>query len=95
MITAIDFAPGDIVRVHQRIKEGDKSRIQIFKGIVLGIRGRGINKMFTVQKMVGHISIERIWPVNSPAIEKVEIEKHPRKKIRHSRLNHLRVPKTS
>ncbi len=93
MITSIDFAPGDIVKVHQRIKEGDKTRIQIFKGVVLQIRGRGINKMFTVMKMVGAISVERIWPVNSPALEKVEIEARPRKRIRRAKLNYLKIPK--
>lgn len=94
MISAVDFAPGDIVKVHQRIKEGDKTRIQIFKGVVLGIKGRGINKMFTVQKMVGPISVERIWPVNSPNIEKVEIDEHPRRRIRRAKLNYLKVPKS-
>ncbi len=95
MITAINFAPGDIVKVHQRIREGDKTRIQIFRGVVLGIRGRGENKMFTVQKKVGQISVERIWPVNSPLLEKVEIDEKPRKKIRRAKLNYLKVPKTS
>jgi large subunit ribosomal protein L19 len=95
MITSIDFRPGDIVKVHQRIKEGDKTRVQVFKGVVLGINGRGINKMFTVQKMVGPIAVERIWPVNSPMLEKVEVDEHPRKRIRRAKLNYLKVPKTS
>lgn len=95
MDTAINFASGDTIKVHQKIKEGDKTRIQIFKGIVLGIRGRGINKMFTVQKMVGSISVERIWPINSPAIQKIEIDEHPRKRIRRAKLNYLKIPKTS
>lgn len=94
MIATIDFVPGDIVKVHQRIKEGDKSRIQIFKGVVIQIKGRGLNKMFTVQKMVGPISVERIWPVNSPNIEKVEIDEHPRRRIRRAKLNYLKVPKS-
>lgn len=94
MITTIDFAPGDIVKVHQRIKEGDKTRLQVFKGVVIQIRNRGINKMFTVLKMVGPISVERIWPVNSPMIEKVEVDEHPRKKIRRAKLNYLKVPKS-
>ena len=93
MITNIAFAPGDVVKVHQRIKEGDKSRVQVFKGVVLGIRGRGINKMFTVMKMVGRISVERIWPVNSPALEKVEIEEQPRKRVRRAKLNYLKIAK--
>src|SRR6266700_113110 len=95
MLTAINFNPGDIVKVHQRIQEGDKTRIQIFKGVVLQIRGRGENKMFTVQKMVGQISVERIWPVNSPNIEKVEVDAHSKKKIRRAKLNYLKVAKVS
>lgn len=94
MLTTVDFAPGDIVKVHQKIREGDKTRIQIFKGTVLGIRGRGINKMYTVMKMVGNISVERIWPVNSPMVEKVEIDEHPRKRIRRAKLNYLKVKKS-
>lgn len=93
MIATINFAPGDIVKVHQRIKEGDKTRIQIFKGVVLGIKGRGINKMFTVQKMVGPISVERIWPINSPLLEKIEVDERPRKRVRRAKLNYLKVPK--
>ena len=60
MLQVIDFKPGDTVKVHQKIQEGEKTRVQIFKGIVLGIRGRGENRMFTVMKMVGHIAVERI-----------------------------------
>ncbi len=95
MLQQIDFVPGDIVKVHQRIQEGDKTRVQVFKGTVLQIRGRGVNKMFTVMKMVGQISVERIWPVNSPNIEKVEIDAHSKKKIRRAKLNYLKVPKTN
>jgi large subunit ribosomal protein L19 len=93
MITSIDFAPGDVVKVYQKINEGDKTRIQIFKGVVLQIKGRGENKMFTVQKLVGAIAVERIWPVNSPMIEKVEIDSHPRRRIRRAKLNYLKVAK--
>ena len=71
MINQVTFAPGDIVKVHQKIQEGDKTRIQIFQGTVLGMKGRGINRSFEVQKMVGQISVERIWPIASPNIEKV------------------------
>jgi len=93
MLQVIDFAPGDIVKVHQKIQEGDKTRIQIFKGTVLQVRGRGINKMFTVQKRVGQIAVERIWPLNSPNLSKIEIAEHPKKKIRRAKLNYLKVPK--
>ncbi len=93
MLQTINFAPGDIIKVHLKIREGEKTRIQVFKGVVLGIRGRGENKMFTVQKMVGQISVERIWPINSPLIEKIEVAEHPRKRIRRAKLNYLKVPK--
>ena len=61
MLKSIDFNPGDIVRVSQKIKEGDKTRIQNFDGTVLSIRGRGENKTFTVRKVVGDIAVEKIW----------------------------------
>lgn len=93
MLQQVTFVPGDIVKVHQKIQEGDKTRTQIFKGTVLGMRGRGVNKMFTVMKMVGQISVERIWPVNSPNVEKVEVEAHSKKKIRRAKLNYLKVAK--
>ncbi len=93
MLQVINFVPGDIVKVHQKIQEGEKTRIQIFKGTVLQIRGRGINKMFTVQKKVGQIAVERIWPVNSPNVSLVEVAEHSKKKIRRAKLNYLKVPK--
>lgn len=93
MLQVIDFVPGDIVKVHQKIQEGEKTRIQIFKGTVIQIRGRGINKMFTVQKMVGQIAVERIWPVNSPNLSKIEIDAHSKKKIRRAKLNYLKFAK--
>ena len=93
MITDITFKPGDIVKVHQKIQEGDKTRIQIFQGTVLGIRGRGISRTFTVQKMVGQIGVERIWPVMSPNIAKVEVVAHAKRRVRQAKLGHLRIPK--
>jgi large subunit ribosomal protein L19 len=102
MIDTIDFVPGDIVRVHQLIKETDttakgagkeKTRIQIFEGVVLGIKGRTENKSFTVRKMVEDISIERIFPVNSPSIKKVEIKGHLKNKTRRAKLTYLKSPK--
>lgn len=90
MIQEVNFVPGDVIRVHQKIKEGDKSRIQVFEGTVLGVRGRGENKTFTVRKSVGDVAVERIWPINTPQIEKVEVKAHSRKKIRRSKLTYLR-----
>src|SRR3990172_7179633 len=72
MIKDVDFVPGDIIRVHERIKEGDKSRIQIFEGTVLALKGRGENQSFTVMKIVGDIGVEKIFPIKSPNVEKVE-----------------------
>lgn len=89
----IDFAPGDTVRVHQKIREGDKTRTQIFEGIVLAIRGRGENKSFTARKVVGDIAVERIWPINSLNIQKIEVKSHPRDRIRRSKLYFLRDKK--
>ncbi|MDP3987729.1 MAG: 50S ribosomal protein L19 [Candidatus Levybacteria bacterium] len=93
MISQIDFVPGDIIKVHQKVKEDTKTRIQIFEGVVLGIRGRGENKMFTVRKLVGEIAVERIFPVNSPNIDKVQIKEHSKKKIRRAKLYYLRKTK--
>lgn len=90
MIKAIDFVPGDIVKVHQKIKEDEKTRIQIFEGVVLAIRGRGENKTFTVRKTVGTIAVERIWPIASPNIDRVEIKAHSKKRIRRAKLYYLR-----
>lgn len=93
MIQTINFAPGDTVRVHQKITEGDKTRTQLFEGTVLAIKGRGENKMFTVRKVVGDVAVERIWPVRSPNIEKVDVKSHPKRRIRRSKLYYLRKSK--
>lgn len=85
----LNFRPGDTVRVHQKIKEGEGAKTQIFEGIVLGIRGRGENKSFTVRKIaVGGIGVERIWPVNSPSIEKVVVKRKGH--VRRAKLYYLR-----
>lgn len=91
MIKTIDFSVGDTVRVHTKIKEGEKTRTQIFQGVVLGIKGRGENKSFRVQKMVGDIGVERIWHVGNPNVDKVEFKEKPKKTPRRSILNHLRT----
>lgn len=85
-----NFVSGDVVRVHQKIKEDEKTRIQIFEGVVLGIKGRGENKSFTVRKVVGNVAVERIWPLSSPNIEKVDVKAHSKKKIRRAKLTYLR-----
>lgn len=88
------FNPGDTIRVHQKIQEGDKTRIQVFEGIVLGIKGRGENKSFRVQKMVGEVGVERIWQLASPLIAKIEIKQKSKKRVKRSKLYNLRVPKS-
>lgn len=90
MITNVDFVPGDLLKVYQKIKEGDKVRTQIFEGVVLGIKGRGENKMFTVRKLVGDIAVEKIFPINSPSIEKTVVKAHSKQKVRKAKLYHLR-----
>lgn len=67
------FEVGDIINVHFRIVEGDKERTQIFQGVVISRKGRGINEMATVRKVVDEVGVERIFPINSPLIAKFEI----------------------
>lgn len=93
MISQIDFVVGDIIKVFQKVTEGEKTRIQIFEGVLMGIKGRGENKTFTVRKLVGDIAVERIFPVISPNIEKVEVKSHSKKKIRRAKLYYLRGTK--
>ena len=84
-----DFGPGDTVRVHQRVIEGEKERIQIFEGVVMQRRGVGMSETFMVRKISsGGIGVERIYPLNSPRIAK--IERLRRGKVRRSRITYLR-----
>ena len=82
------FDIGDIVDVHQRIVEGDKERIQIFSGTVIMRRGAGINTMFTVRRIVNNEGVERIFPLHSPKIEKLEVKR--KSKVRRAKLYYLR-----
>lgn len=93
MIKAINFTEGDLVRVHERIKDGEKFRIQVFEGTVISIKGRGDNRNFTVMKIVGDIGVEKIFPIKSPNLEKVEFKAHSKKKIMRSKLYYMRLPK--
>jgi len=70
------FKVGDGVRVHTKVREGDKERIQIFSGIVIALKGSGIHESFTVRRISYGEGVERVFPVNSPNIDKIEIEKN-------------------
>ena len=83
-----DFKAGDTVRVHVKVKEDDKERIQVFEGIVLGIRGRSAGRSFTVRKISYGVGVERTFPLNSPSIDKIEVVK--RGKSRRAKLFYLR-----
>lgn len=84
----IDFRSGDNVSVSYRIIEGAKERIQIFRGDVIQIKGEGLNKTFTVRKMSNGVGVERIFPINSPAIADIKVLK--RGKVRRAKLYYLR-----
>jgi large subunit ribosomal protein L19 len=83
-----EFRPGDTVKVHVRVIEGNKERIQVFQGVVIARRGGGTRESFTVRKMSGGIGVERIFPLHSPVIEKVEVVRMGR--VRRAKLYYLR-----
>lgn len=70
-----DFKVGDGVRVHLKVKEGDKTRIQVFAGIVIARKGGGIQETFTVRRIASGVGVEKVFPVHSPTIEKVEVDR--------------------
>ena len=87
-----EIRPGDIIKVHQKIKEGDKQRIQLFEGLVIAAKhGRGIQGTITVRKVAQGIGVERIFPLHSPFIEKIELVK--RTKVRRAKLAYIRTAK--
>lgn len=83
-----DFRPGDTVRVHVKVIEGNRERIQVFEGTVIGRRGRGINETFTVRRVSYGVAVERIFPVHSPRIDRIEVVRHGR--VRRAKLYYLR-----
>lgn len=83
------FAAGDTVNIHYRVREGDKERIQQYQGVVISERGSGANKTFTVRKMSGNVGVERIFPLYSPFIAKIDVVR--RGKVRRSKLFYLRA----
>ncbi len=86
--TPADFSVGDTVRVHTKVVEGDKERIQIFSGVVIGKRGHGLNETFTVRRISYGEGVERVFPIHSPRVEKVEVERHGA--VRRAKLTYLR-----
>ena len=85
---AVDFAVGDSVRVHTKVVEGDKERIQIFSGVVMGRRGRGLNETFTVRRISYGEGVERVFPIHSPRVDKIEVER--KGSVRRAKLTYLR-----
>lgn len=83
-----DFRPGDTVRIHNKVVEGDSERIQYFDGVVIGRKGSGISETFTVRKVSFGVGIERIFPLHSPRVDKIEVLKQG--KVRRAKLFYLR-----
>jgi large subunit ribosomal protein L19 len=82
------FEVGDSVRVHTKVVEGDKERIQIFSGVVIGKRGRGLNETFTVRRISYGEGVERVFPLHSPRVDKIEVERQG--SVRRAKLTYLR-----
>jgi len=83
-----NFKSGDTITVFYEIREGEKVRTQFFKGVVIQIKGTGLTKTFTIRKMSGTVGIERIFPINLPTIQKIEVNKRGR--VRRSRIYYFR-----
>ena len=83
-----EFRVGDTVRVHAKIKEGNRERIQVFEGTVLKIQGGSNRETFTVRKVSNGVGVEKTWPMHSPNVEKVEVVR--KGKVRRAKLNYLR-----
>ncbi len=83
-----EFGAGDTITVYSEIREGEKTRTQFFRGVVIQVKGTGRTKTFTIRKMSGTIGVERIFPLNSPNIQKIEVNK--RGSVRRKRINYFR-----
>ncbi len=83
-----EFSAGDTITVYYEIKEGQKTRTQFYKGVVIQIKGSGVSKTFTIRKMSGTVGVEKIFPINMPAIQKVEINK--KGSVRRARIYYFR-----
>jgi large subunit ribosomal protein L19 len=83
-----DFRPGDTLKVHVRVKEGNRSRIQVFQGVVIRRQGGSVRETFTVRKISYGVGVERTFPVHSPSIDRIEVVTHGR--VRRAKLYYLR-----
>ncbi|NLY52460.1 MAG: 50S ribosomal protein L19 [Firmicutes bacterium] len=83
-----DFRPGDTVRVHVKVVEGERERIQVFEGVVIARSGGGVRETFTVRKVSQGVGVERIFPLHSPRVEKIEVIRRGR--VRRAKLYYLR-----
>lgn len=83
-----EFRPGDTVKVHVNVAEGDKQRIQVFQGVVIARRGSGTRETFTVRKISGGVGVERVFPLQAPLIDKIEVVRRGR--VRRAKLYYLR-----
>ena len=83
-----DFRAGDTVRVHVKVVEGSKERIQVFQGVVIGRKGGGIRETFNVRKVSGGVGVERLFPLHSPSIDRIEVVRRGR--VRRAKLYYLR-----
>tara|TARA_B100001173_G_scaffold307098_1_gene315073 strand:+ start:303 stop:647 length:345 start_codon:yes stop_codon:yes gene_type:complete len=83
-----EFSAGDTITVYYEIREGDKSRTQFFKGVIIQIKGQGLSKSFTIRKMSGTVGVERVFPLNLPTIQKIEINK--KGKVRRSKIYYFK-----
>lgn len=84
-----EFRAGDTITVYYEIKEGNKTRTQFFRGVVIQLRGQGATRTFTIRKMSGTVGVERIFPFNMPSIQKIELNKSG--KVRRARIFYLRA----
>ena len=83
-----EFGAGDTLTVYYQIREGEKVRTQFFKGVVIQVKGQGLSKTFTIRKMSGTVGVERIFPINMPGLEKIEVNK--KGKVRRSRISYFK-----
>ena len=87
-VSVDEFRVGDTVKVHAKVKEGQRERIQIFEGTVVKRQGGGARETFTVRKLSGGVGVERTWPVHSPNVDRIEVVRHG--KVRRAKLTFLR-----